>query len=123
VLVLTLNNGETLPDDNYSSIATSPVEFGFVMGPTGYESIEVGPPPSQFAGDSFPDAPKMFWNGEVKLTKHILTPCIDEDTGLVTYEANTYGEYIKFISQAVYGILPVQRRNIIPIAYLRKRGK
>jgi hypothetical protein len=59
----------------------------------------------------------------VKLTKHILTPCVDADTGDTIYEANTYGDYIKFISQATFGILPVQRRNVIPIAYLRKRGK
>jgi hypothetical protein len=120
---ITYNDGETLLNDNYGNPAVSQVEYGFVMGPSGYESIEVGPPPSQFTGDTFPNAPKMFWNGEVKLTKHILTPCVDADTGDTIYEANTYGDYIKFISQATFGILPVQRRNVIPIAYLRKRGK
>ena len=120
---ITFNDGETLINTPYANPATSSIEFGFAMGPTGYESIEVGPPPSQFTGDSFPNAPKMFWNGEVKLTKHILTPCVDSDTGDVVMEANSYGEYLKFISQATFGILPVQRRNIIPIAYLRKRGE
>jgi hypothetical protein len=93
------------------------------MGPTGYESIEVGPPPSHFTGDKFPDAPPMFWNGQVKLTKNFVVPCIEDGTGNIYYEANTYGENIKFIGQATYGILPVQRRNIIPIAYLRNRGR
>ena len=63
----------------------------------------------------------MFWNGEVKLTKRFLIPCID-DAGNTVWEANTYGEFIKFIAQATYGIIGKNRRNIIPFVYKRKRG-
>jgi hypothetical protein len=121
---VTLNDGETIPNENYTNPATSQYEVGFLCGRGGYETIEVGPPPSQFAKDEMPhNFPKMFWNGEVKLTKQFLVPCLDEDTGTVTYEMNTYGEHLKFISQIALGIIPLQRRNVIPILYKRKRGQ
>lgn len=115
------NEGETLPNPNYAGLDVSQIEVGWAQGPSGYESLEIGAPPAMFTGDTFPNAPKMTWNGEVKLTKNIIVPCVD-DAGAVTYEANVYGEYIKFISQATFGVLPKQRRNCIPILYLRKRG-
>lgn len=120
---VTLNDGETLPNPNYTSMATSPYEVGFLMGKGGYESIEVGPPPAEFTKNEMPhNFPAMSWNGEVRLTKKFNIPCLDDDTGEVTNEPNTYGEHIKFISQIALGIIPLQRRNVIPIIYKRARG-
>ena len=65
---------------------------------------------------------KMFWNGELILSKNLVIPCIDEETDEVVYEANVYGEYLKFFSQITLGCLPQQRRNVIPILYKRTRG-
>jgi hypothetical protein len=121
---VTLNDGETVPNENYTNPATSQYEVGFLCGKNGYESIEVGPPPSQFTGNSMPhNFPAMFWNGEVKLTKRFLVQTVDSDTGDTAYEENTYGEHLKFISQIALGIIPLQRRNVIPIIYKRKRGQ
>ena len=118
------NSGDTEPNPSYTDIGTSPVEIGFLAGGFGYESIEVGPPPSQFTGDSPPhNFPGMWWNGEVKLTKQFLLECIDPDTGAVRYEQNTYGEWLRFVSQAAFGILAKNRRYMAPIIYLRKRGQ
>lgn len=120
-----LNEGETLPNPTYAGLENnqSPIEVGWMVGSTGYESIDVGPPPAKFTGDSPPhNFPKMFWNGEVKITKQKLVPCIDSDTGQTIYETNVYGEYLWFISQVALGVLPNQRRNVIPIFYKRKRG-
>jgi hypothetical protein len=63
----------------------------------------------------------MEWNGSVRLTKNFLIPCVDAD-GNVVWEANTFGKYLKYISEATFGIVPTQRRNIIPVIYLRRRG-
>jgi hypothetical protein len=119
------NIGETLPNPAYSlpDETGSPYTVSYLCGMGGYESLEVGPPPAPFSKDTPPENfPAMFWNGEVKITKQFLTQCADATTGLVVYEANTYGEYVKFISQIALGIMPAQRRNIIPILHKRKRG-
>lgn len=115
-------NNQSLPNDNYTSLTTSPNVVSFFVGASGYDAVEVGPPPSKFTSDTPPhNFPAMFWNGKVKLTKRFLVPCIDSSTGEVTLEENTYGEYLKFISQAAFGALPKQRRFIIPIIHARKR--
>lgn len=116
------NKNEPVPNPQYTGLDTSPIEVGFFYGQQGYEYIEVGPPPKAFTGDSPPENfPAMRWNGEVRLTKRFLIPCIDS-TGATIWEANTYGEHIKLISQATYSIIGKQRRNVIPIFYKRKRG-
>lgn len=117
------NEGETLPHLNYTSLTDSPIGVAWLMGAPGYDSISVGPPPSAFTGDSPPhNFPGMKWNGEVFLTKDFLVPCLNEDTGEVTWETNVWGENIKYMCQNVYGMLPRQRRNAIPIFYRRQRG-
>lgn len=117
------NDEDTEPNDNYTSLTESPIEISWFVGGNGYESIDVGPPPAKFTGDSPPqEFPGMWWNGAVKLTKNFLVPCANSETGEILYEANTYGEHLKFVSQLALGCVPKNRRNVIPILHLRRRG-
>lgn len=115
------NKNESVLSDAYKN---APYEFAWLYAADAYSSIEVGPPPSEFTGDSEPKGfANMFWNGEVKLTKLFNLPYADpENAGALYYEFNTYGEHMKAISQAVYGCLGTQRRNALPILFKRIRG-
>ena len=114
--------GQTTPNPDYVSLDTSPFEWAFLVGAQGYDVIDVGPPPSAFSGSGMPKGfGKMFWNGEIEMTKNILIPCVQDD-GTITYQLNQYGEYLQFISQVTYGMRGKQKRNIIPILFKRKRG-
>lgn len=114
------NFGETVPNPDYVS---APYEVAFLYGREGYKSLQVGPPPKAFAGNGMPNGfGKMTWNGEIIITKNLILPCVDEDTDEVTYEANSYGEYLRFQSQIVLGLLGQQKRNVVPIIFKRTRG-
>lgn len=115
------NINESIPNPDY---VNAPYEVAFLVGDTGYESIEVGPPPKAFANSGMPNGfGKMQWNGEVVLSKALLIPYTDPVDGTLKYETNEYGEYVHFISHATYGINPIQRRNIMPIIFKRRRGQ
>jgi hypothetical protein len=118
------NIGESTPNPVYTDLTEtngSPYEWAFLVGAEGYDVIEVGPPPSEFASGKLPPGfGKMFWNGEVQITKNILIPCPTENG--IEWVPNQYGEYLQFISQVTYGMRARQRRNIVPILLKRKRG-
>ena len=119
------NAGETVPNPQYATLDEngSPYTVSWLVGASGYESIQVGPPPSAFTGDSPPhNFPAMNWNGKLIITKQKLVPCVDADTGNMIYETNVYGDWLWFICRIALGILATQQRNIIPILHLRKRG-
>lgn len=116
------NFGDNEPNPDYVNPATSPWRVAWLCGKNQYEALQVGPPPGMFTGNKFPDAPSFQWNARPRLTKNFLIKCADAD-GAVNYEANTDGEYVKFTTRGVFGIVPGNRRNIIPILYKRKRGK
>lgn len=115
------NKNESLLSDDYKN---AQYEWAWLYAADAYASIEVGPPPSEFTGDSEPaNFANMFWNGEVHLTKLFNLPYTDpEDAARVYYEFNTYGEHMKAIAQVALGAVGTQRRNAIPILFKRIRG-
>jgi len=111
---------------NESVLATTykdaPYEWAFMYAADAFESIEVGPPPSEFVGGTMPKGfADMFWNGELKFTKLFNIPYTDEN-GNSYMEFNTYGEHLKAICQVVLGVLAIQRRHVLPILFKRVRG-
>lgn len=98
-------------------------EVAFLVGADAYQSIKVGPPPSEFAGQNM-KASKFYslrWNGEVQLTDQILIQRGSIATNDLTYELNRYGTQLQLIGQATHGILPGDPRYAMPIIYRRQR--
>lgn len=109
---------ETVPNPDY---VNAPFEVAFFVGANPYDKINVGPPPSEFAGGKISESKfnKLFWNGEVRITDNILM-----NYGSIaspTLDTNKYGEALQLISSVVYGILPVNKRYVVPIIYRRWR--
>ncbi len=124
------NRYQTIPNPTYADIIQpngtegTSIEVGYVIGGRGYDVLQVGPPPAAFASDNPPDNfAKMTWNGELQLTKKFLLPIFGADGSVVDYDMNSDCEKLKFKSKVAYGIVGNERRNIIPMFYLRKRGK
>jgi hypothetical protein len=113
------NNNMTEVSEAYKD---APYEVAFLHGKSAYKSIQVGPPPKSFTNGSVPpNFAKMFWNGEVTLTKNFLIQCLDA-AGAEVWEMNTYGEHVKYISQLALGYIPLRRQWVLPIIFKRVRG-
>jgi hypothetical protein len=101
-------------------------EIAFLVGADAFKTINVGPPPKEFAGKNM-NAKKFYsmkWNGEVTLTDQFLIPTGSGSAPLsdaAGSELNTYGDYLKFISQAVIGGIAGDARYCLPIYFKRSR--
>ena len=112
------NYGESVPNPAY---VNAPFEWAFMFAAEPYRSIRVGPPPKAFTGDmAEEDFNKLNWNGEVKLTNNLLIKYPDVG-GQPQWDTNKYGEFVQLISSLVYGIIPVNRRYVVPILFRRVR--
>jgi len=132
--------GKCIPNSNYTQISAASTTIGsheiaFLVGADAFKTINVGPPPKEFAGKNM-SAKKFYgmkWNGEVHLTDQFLIPTAvgsgvgTTDTALTAQpgdtgtELNVYGDYLKFISQAVIGGIAGDTRYCLPISFLRRR--
>jgi hypothetical protein len=115
------NYGESVPNPAYTSAAYE-VAFLVGYGDGAYDTIEVGPPPKDFAGNGMPKGfGNMFWNAETIITKNLLTTCLDS-SGNTVVDTNKYGEFLQIIAQGTFGIVGKQKRGIMPIIFKRWRG-
>ena len=123
--------GKCTPNSNYTKIdATSDTigshEIAFLVGADAFKTISVGPPPKEFASKNM-NAKKFYgmkWNGEVNLTDQFLIPTgsgSDPLADAAGSELNTYGDYLKFISQVIIGGISGDTRYCLPISFLRRR--
>jgi hypothetical protein len=95
----------------------APFEVGFICGDNFGKSIEVGPPPKEFAGGKATEkSAKLDWNGKPRLTTNILVKY--EDGSLDT---NDYGEVVQIRSQLAVGYVPGNALALLPFVYLRDR--
>lgn len=116
-----VDGGQTIINTEYGDPKQSQYVVNWLIGKNGYETIETGNPPALFTGNSFPNAPRMNWDGVPVLTKQILLQCVDSN-GVVQYKMNSRGRYLKFEATSTFGVLATQRRNAIPILSMRKQG-
>jgi hypothetical protein len=115
------NYGDPVMNPAY---VNAPFGVAFAVGAEAYKAITVGPPPSLFArgagGMTMDRFNGMDWNGKVQMTRNILVPTLDAG-GNVVNDTNRRGEYLMLMSDIALGILPIRRRNIVPIIYARQR--
>lgn len=112
------NYGQTIPNPDY---VDAPYEVAFFMAGEAAKTIDVGPPPADFASGkmSADKFHKLAWNGEVRITDDVL---INYGTAATPqWDTNKYGEVVQLISAANYGAVSIDRRQCIPIVYARWR--
>jgi len=123
-----IGNGDTGfdKDGSENDAGNASYEIAFLVGADAFKSINIGPPPREFASKNM-NAKKFYsmkWNGEVTLTDQFLIPTGSGSAPLTDAagsELNTYGDYLKFISQAVIGGIAGDVRYCLPIIYKRRR--
>jgi hypothetical protein len=114
-------NKRTRPNPSYQS---APFEVAFLCGADAFKTLKVGPPPKPFAGGKM-DAEKFYsmqWNGEVRLTDQIIVQ-YNDGAGNITSDLNYRGRFLKLFSSVVYGAIPVNQYNVLPILFKRRRPK
>jgi hypothetical protein len=98
----------------------APVGVAWAVGGEAYKYVKIGNPPKDWNGMTMKEFSRLEWNGRVDMTKNVLVPTKDQDDNIVM-DTNKRGEYLQLISSLAMGVLPIRRRNIIPILYLRPR--
>lgn len=111
------NFGETIPNPAY---VNAPFAVAFGIGAEAYKSMRIGPPPADWRNMSMKEFANLDWNGKVEMTQNVRIPCLDENNQTV-YDTNKRGEYLQLLASIVLGILPINRRYILPIIYKRQR--
>lgn len=110
---------QVIPNPDY---VNAPIGVAWFLGHQPGESIDVGAPPSEFAGGKVDTGrlSKMSWNGEVRLTDDLLIN-YGSSSGLdmATLDTNKYGEFLQLIADTTLGYIPKTSRNAIPIFYRR----
>lgn len=108
-----INTGyEVVPNPEY---VNAPFGIAFLVGHQPFETLQVGPPPSEFAGGSISMGKfrKLNWNGEVRVTDDLLI----DYSGVK--DTNKYGEFLQLIADVTHGIIANTPRFILPIVYRR----
>jgi hypothetical protein len=111
------NYGETIPNPDW---VNAPIGVAFAIGSEAYKNVNIGPPPKNWNGMTMKEFSRLDWNGKVDITRNVLIPSRNA-AGAEVFDTNKRGEYLQMIASLAMGIMPVQRRHIIPIVYLRTR--
>lgn len=111
------NYGEVIPNPLY---VNAPFGVAFAVGAEAYKALRVGPPPADWRNMSMKEFANLDWNGKVEMTQNVKIPCLSEG-GKTVYDTNKRGEYLQLIADIALGILPMNRRYIVPIIYKRER--
>lgn len=114
-------DNKTVPNPNYVRTDVAKYEIGFMIGSGAYRIVEVGAPPIDFTKVDRDKFWKMRWNGEIYLTDQFLLRRGTIDGGDLDFETNQRGRYLKFAGTVTHGILPGERRYIMPVVYKRQR--
>lgn len=112
-------NVQIIPNPDY---VNAPIGVAWFMGHAPFETLEVGPPPSEFAGAKLDTARlgKLSWNGEVQLTQNVLEQYGGASgAAFENMDTNKYGELCQLIAQVASGFFPNTPRRCIPIMYQR----
>jgi len=112
------NFGQTVRSCAYRN---AQFEVAFLCGMNGYDIINVGPPPAEFAAGGADRLGRLRWNGRPYLTDRINVPCEDSEGNPGTPDPNSYNEFLKIQSYCAMGIAPVTTRNVMPIVFRRAR--
>ena len=121
-----LGSGTDANDGSTNDKGNASYEIAFLVGADAFKTLQVGPPPKEFASKNM-SAKKFYdmkWNGEVHLTDQFLIPTGSGSAPLsdaAGSELNTYGDYLKFISQAIIGGIAGDARYCLPIYFKRRR--
>lgn len=111
------NRGEPIPNPAYLN-----AEFGvaFAYGNDAYKFLQIGGPPKDFANMTMKRFANLNWNGQVDITQNVLINCLNQHDAVIQ-DTNKRGEFIQLIADLTLGIIPVQRRHVVPIIYRRTR--
>jgi len=113
--------GDTVPNPAW---VNAPYGVAFGVGNDSWKAVTIGPPPKYFgdggANMTMKEFNGMDWNGKVYPTRNVLVPSLNQN-GTEVLDTNKRGEYLQLIADAVMGVSPNRRRNLVPIIYLRSR--